>query len=85
MVETLAHEFSLNGLHLNGTKTKVLTTSTLQEVSHVEIRGTMVAILNGEMRHKYLGRKFPGDLNFRTEFESMYRHEANFISTNSSC
>ena len=73
MVETLAEELSLIGLQLNGTKTKVLTTSTSQEASHVEICGTMVAILQGEMTHKYLGRKFPGNLNSRTEVELMYR------------
>ena len=48
MVETLAQKFSLIGLQSNGMKRKVLTTSTLQEVSHVEICGTMVAILDGE-------------------------------------
>ena len=69
----MAEEFSLIGLQLNGTKTKVLTTSTSQEASHVEICGTMVAILHGEMTHKYLGRKFPGNLNSRTEVEFMYR------------
>ena len=37
MVETLAQELSPIGLHLRGTNTKVLTTSTLQEASHVEI------------------------------------------------
>ena len=52
MVETLSQKLSLIGLHLNGRKTKVLTTSTLQEASHVEINGTMVAILKGEMTHK---------------------------------
>ena len=66
-------KLSLIGLQLNGTKTKVLTTSTSQEASHVEICGTMVAILHGEMTHKYLGRKFPGNLNGRTEVELMYR------------
>ena len=73
MVETLAEELSLIGLQLNGTKAKVLTTSTSQEASHVEICGIMVAILQGEMTHKYLGRKFPGNLNSRTEVELMYR------------
>ena len=63
----------VHGWHVNGTKTKVLTTSTLQEASHVEICGTMVAILHGEMTHKYLGRKFPGNLKSRTEVEFMYR------------
>ena len=29
--------------------------------------------LQGEMTTKYLGRKYPGDLNFRTEVEIMYR------------
>ena len=71
MVETLAQALSLIGLQLNGTKTKVLTTSTSKEASHVEICGTMVAILHGEMTHKYLGRKFPGNLNSRTEVELM--------------
>ena len=47
MVEMLVQELSLIGLQLNGTKTKVLTTSTLQEASYVEICGTMVAILHG--------------------------------------
>ena len=73
MVETLAQKLSFIGLQLNGTKTKVLTTSTLQEASHVEICGTMVVILDDEMTHKYLGRKFPGNLNSRTEVELMYR------------
>ena len=68
-----AQELSLIGLQLNGTKTKVLMTSTLQEASHVEICGTMVAILHGEMTHKYLGRKFPSNLNSRTEVELIYR------------
>ena len=73
MVEMLVQELSLIGLQLNGTKTKVLTTSTLQETSYVEICGTMVAILHGGMTHKYLGRKFPGNLNSRTEVEIMHR------------
>ena len=73
MVEMLVQELSLIGLQLNGTKTKVLTTSTLQEASYVEICGTMVAILHGDMTHKYLGRKFPGNLNSRIEVESMHR------------
>ena len=73
MVEMLVQELSLIGLQLNGTKTKVLTTSTLQEASYVEICGTMVAILHGGMTHKYLGRKFPGNLNSRTEVEIMHR------------
>ena len=68
-----AQELSLIGLQLSGTKTKVLMTSTLQGASHVEICGTMVAILHGEMTHKYLGRKFPSNLNSRTEVELMYR------------
>ena len=33
----------------------------------------MVAILHGGMTHKYLGRKFPGNLNSRTEVEIMHR------------
>ena len=41
--------------------------------SHVEICGTMVAILHGEMTHKYLGRKFPSNLKSRTEVELIYR------------
>ena len=46
MVETLAQEFPLIGLQLNGTKTNVLTTSALQEASsyegsYVEISGAM--------------------------------------------
>ena len=73
MVEMLVQELSLIGLQLNGTNTKVLTTSTLQEASYVEICGTMVAILHGGMTHKYLGRKFPGNLNSRTEVEIMHR------------
>ena len=73
MVEMLVQKLSLIGLQLNGTKTKVLMTSTLQEASYVEICGTMVAILHGGMTHKYLGRKFPGILNSRTEVEIMHR------------
>ena len=73
MVEMLVQELSLIGLQLNGTKTKVLTTSTLQEPSYVEICGTMVAILHGGMTHKYLGRKFPGNLNSRTKVANMHR------------
>ena len=46
MVETLAQEFPLIGLQLNGTKMNVLTTFALQEASsyegsYVEIRGAM--------------------------------------------
>ena len=71
----LAQKLSFIGLQLNGTKTKVLTTSASQEASYVQICGTMtvVAILRGEMTHKYLGRKFPRDLNCRTEVEIMRR------------
>ena len=97
MVEMLVQELSLIGLQLNGTKTKVLTTSTLQEPSYVEICGTMVAILHGGMTHKYFGRKFPGNLNSRTKVANMHRIQCawhklhffyfflNFISANSYC
>ena len=73
VVEMLVQELSLIGLQLNGTKGKVLTTSTLQEASYVEICGAMVAILHGGMTHKYFGRKFPGNFNSRTEVEIMHR------------
>ena len=73
LVEKLARELSRIGLQLNGMKTKVLMTCTLQEASHVEVCGTVVAILHGEMTHKYLGRKFRSDLNIWTEVELMYR------------
>ena len=73
MVEMLVQELSLIGWQLSSTKTKVLTTSTLQEASYVKKCGTMIDILHGDMTHKYLGRKFLGDLNCRTEVEIMDR------------
>ena len=33
----------------------------------------MIDILHGDMTHKYLGRKFPGDFNCRTEVDIMHR------------
>ena len=40
MVEMLVQELSLIGMQLGSTKTKVLTTPTLQEASYVKICGT---------------------------------------------
>ena len=54
--------------------TKVLTTFILQGARHVEICGSMVVILHGEMTDIYLSSKFHGDLHVKTKvLELMYR------------
>ena len=47
---------------VDGMKTKIVTTCSFQDTSYVEISGTTVAILHGEMTHECLGRKVPDDL-----------------------
>ena len=61
MTELLIEILSKVGLHLNGSKTKILTTDP-QEYEFLDIGGEMVEIVRTSSTHKYLGRYLPGDL-----------------------
>ena len=72
MTELLVEELSKVGLQLNGTKTKILTTSPV-EFDFVDIAGDMVEIVSHSNSHKYLGRYLPGDLLQRSHTEIGHR------------
>ena len=71
MVEILGRELSLIGLQENKGLDDLYLTRVTHTWKYVGL-WTMVAILHGEMTHKYLGRRFPRGLNIRTEVGLMY-------------
>ena len=62
MVESLVDELAAVGLHLNTSKTKILTTQNLKELMFLDIGGDMIEVLHEGQNHKYLGKKLSGDL-----------------------
>ena len=71
----MIEELSNIGLHLNTTKTKVLTTSG-ENADFLDVGGNLTDIITGTARHKYLGRYLPGDLQNRGEAECQHRFQA---------
>ena len=67
--ERLIANLASAGLGMNPSKTKVLTTdigaSSGRAPVYVELAGAFVEVLSGTSSHKYLGRKFPGNLRSR--------------------
>jgi hypothetical protein len=72
MLEALVQELAAIGLHLNSKKSKILTTSS-QGPTMIEVAGELVEVLDGQVSHKYLGRKIPGDLRSRNSVEVAHR------------
>ena len=72
MTELLIEEFSKIGLHLNASKTKILTTDVI-DYEFLEIGGDMVEILHGNSTHRFLGRHLPGILENRGAVEINHR------------
>lgn len=72
MLEALVQELQAIGLHLNSKKSKILTTSS-QGPMMIEVAGELVEVLYGQVAHKYLGRKIPGDLRSRNSVEVAHR------------
>ena len=60
------------GMHLNGTKTKVLTTIATHH-NFVDIAGEIVEVIDELSFHKYLGRHLKGDLDDRGPSEVKHR------------
>ena len=75
MTEWLVEELSNVGLHLNTSKTKVLTTCE-DNADFLDIGGNLVDVVIGTTRHKYLGRYLPGELQTRGEVECQHRFQA---------
>jgi sorting nexin-29 len=71
MLELLVTSFGKCGLELNSSKTKILTTAKTDQAEDcplmVECMDGFVEVLRGGATHKYLGRKFPGDLHTRAQ------------------
>ena len=64
---------SLTGAHLNTSKTKVLTTTALTHRMFLDVGGDMIEMVHGQDAHKYLGKKFPGDLGTRATVDVKHR------------
>ena len=68
MTEMLIEELAKVGLHLNGSKSKVITNDA-PEYDWVDIAGELVDILKPTETHRYLGRHLPGELSNRAILE----------------
>ena len=73
MMETLIVELSAVGLHLNTSKTKILTTTALTGPMFLDVGGDMIEVVHGQETHKYLGKKLPGDLSTRANVDVKHR------------
>ena len=77
MVQMIEEELAAAGLHLNVSKTKLLTTDSNERVpQHVEIGNAWVEVLTGGDTHKYLGRKLSGDVTQRSAVDFAARIQA---------
>ena len=65
MIQILCEELAQVGLHLNGSKTKLLTTCADCVPEFVTINGETLDVLASDAADKYLGRKYTGDLSKR--------------------
>ena len=66
-------ELSAAGLHLNTSKTKILTTATLTGPMSLDVGGGMIEVVHGQETYKYLGKKLPGDLSTRAKDDVKHR------------
>ena len=73
MMETVIVESSAVGLHLNTSKTKVLTTTALTGPMFLDVGGDMIEAVHGQETHKYLGKKLPGDFSTRANVDVKHR------------
>ena len=73
MMELLIEELSAVGLHLNTSKTKILTTTALADRMFLDVGGDMIEVVHGQETHKYLGKKLPGDLSARATVDVKHR------------
>ena len=77
MVQMSEEELAAAGLHLNISKTKLLTTDSNEPVpQHVEIGNAWVEVLTDGDTHKYLGRKLSGDVTQRSAVDFAARIQA---------
>ena len=75
MVESLVEELADVGLHLNTSKTKMLTTQNLKEQTFFDICGHMIEVLHEAHIHKYLGKKLSDDLRNRAMVDLQQRSQ----------
>ena len=73
MMELLIEELSAVGLHLNTSKTKILTTTALTDRMFLDVGGDMIEVVRSQETHKYLGKKLPGDLSARAMVDVKHR------------
>ncbi|CAE8618526.1 unnamed protein product [Polarella glacialis] len=73
MIELLCEELANIGLHLNTSKTKLFTTTSIDKPLFIDIAGGMVEVLTGTDFHKYLGRHLTGNLGIRSTAEFAHR------------
>ena len=70
MLETIAAILKTFGLDLNASKTRILTSEWRDQHHVVETACGLVEILHDKGHHKYLGRRFQGNLLERGTFQS---------------
>ena len=73
MIQILCEELAQVGLHLNGSKTKLLTTCADCVPEFVTINGETLDVLAPDAAHKYLDRKYTGDLSQRGRIGFQHR------------
>ena len=73
MTETLQEELAKVGLHLNASKSKVLTLEGCHGPRFWDISGEFVEVLGPADYHKYLGRKLSGNVKERSKVELAHR------------
>ena len=69
MLEILTDELAAICVSLNTSKTKILTTVTLEAPMYIDVADGMVEVLFGDAVHRYLGRHISGDLTQRSTSE----------------
>ena len=75
MVESLVEESAAVGLHLNTSKTKVLTTQNLKEPVFLAIGGDMIEVLHEGQNHKYFGKNLSDDSRKRAMVDLQHRSQ----------
>jgi len=74
MIERLVRKLREYGLELNIKKTKMMATTTyLEDTTLIDTQVGFIELLGGNVRHKYLGREWPGNLIFRSETALSHR------------
>ena len=75
MVASLVEVLAAPDLHLNTSKTKILTTQHLKEPMYLDIAGDVIEVLHEGHNHKYLGKKLAGDLRKRAMVDVRHRSQ----------